>query len=69
MEHRLGTLEREENAPVAVLYGACELSNSTWKLAGSDGNKVRHVTVIAGDLGQMQAAFRPGRQGTHGELL
>jgi transposase len=57
MEHKQGTLDREESAPVAVLYVAFELSNSTWKLACSDGSKLRHVTVTAADLGQMQAGI------------
>jgi transposase len=39
------------------LYVAFELANSTWKLACSDGNKLRHVTVTAGDLPQVQRAI------------
>jgi transposase len=57
MTHKQGTLDRKENAPVAVLYVAFELSNSTWKMACSDGSKLRHITVTAGDLSQVQKAL------------
>jgi hypothetical protein len=40
-----------------VLYVAFELGNSTWKLACSDGRKVRHVTVTARDLDQVELAL------------
>ena len=40
-----------------VLYVAFELANSTWKMACSDGSKLRHVTVTAGDLAQVQGAI------------
>jgi transposase len=48
---------REQRAQVPVLYVAFELANSTWKLACSDGSKLRHVTVTAGDLAQVQGAI------------
>jgi transposase len=57
MDHKQGTLYREKSAPGRVLYVAFELSNTTWKLACSDGNKLRHVTVTAGDLAQVQRAI------------
>jgi transposase len=57
MEHRQGTLDGEQSAPVPVLYVAFELSNSIWKMACSDGSKLRHVTVTAGDLAQLQGAI------------
>lgn len=57
MEHKQGTLDREQSAPVPVLYVGFELSNSTWKMACSDGSKLRHVTVTAGDLAQVQGAI------------
>ena len=50
MDHKKRTLDGEKSAPVPVLYVAFELSNSTWKMACSDGSKLRHVTVTAGDL-------------------
>ena len=76
MDHKQVNQRREESVQVPGLYVAFELANSTWKLACSDGNKLRHVTVTAGDLAQVQrsacrsqAAFRFGRQGAHGKLL
>jgi transposase len=57
MDQKQGTLSRDKSAPGPVLYVAFELANSTWKLACSDGNKLRHVTVTAGDLPQVQRAI------------
>jgi len=57
MDHKQGNQSREESAQVPGLYVAFELANSTWKLACSDGNKLRHVTVTAGDLAQVQGAI------------
>jgi transposase len=57
MDQKQGTLNRGKNASGPVLYVAFELSNSTWKLACSDGNNLRHVTVPAGDLDQVQRAL------------
>lgn len=54
MDHEQGTLDGEKSAPVPVLYVAFELSNSTWRMACSDGGKLRHVTVPAGDLAHVQ---------------
>ena len=48
MDQKQGTLSRDKSAQVPVLYVAFELANSTWKLACSDGSKLRHVTVTAG---------------------
>jgi len=45
MDQKQGTLDRDKSAPVPVLYVAFELANSTWKLACSDGNELRLVTV------------------------
>lgn len=41
MDQKQGTLDRDKSAPGPVLYVAFELANSTWKLACSDGNKLR----------------------------
>jgi transposase len=57
MDHKQVNQSREQSAQVAGLYVAFELANSTWKLAGRDGNKLRHVTVTAGDLAQVQREF------------
>jgi transposase len=57
MDHKHGNQSREQSTRVPVLYVAFELANSTWKLACSDGNKLRHVTVTAGDLAQVRGAI------------
>lgn len=57
MDHKQGNQGREQSAQVPVLYVAFELANSTWKMACSDGSKLRHLTVTAGDLAQVQRAI------------
>lgn len=42
------------NTKEAVLYMAFELSNTKWKLAFSDGNKFRMVSIGSGDLRRLQ---------------
>ena len=39
---------------ITVLYIAFELSNSKWKLAFSDGSKIRYKTLTAANLAQLQ---------------
>lgn len=48
------TLRLKDTIKVAVLYIAFELSSSKWKLAFSDGSKVRYKTITAGNLAQLQ---------------
>jgi transposase len=62
MDHKQGNQSREQSAPGPVLYVAFELANSTWKLACSDGSKLRHVTVTAGDLAQVHGAVIGARR-------
>ncbi len=57
MDHKQGTSNREKSALVPVLYVAFELANSSWRLAYSNGSKLRHVTVPAGDLAQVQRSL------------
>ena len=57
MDHKQGNQSREQSAQRPVLYVAFELANSTWKMACSDGSKIRHVTVTAGDLAQVEGAI------------
>jgi hypothetical protein len=57
MDHKQGTLDREKSAPGPFLYVAFELANSTWKMACSDGDKLRHLSVTSGDLAQVQRAI------------
>jgi len=49
--------EKEITTELPVLYVAFELGNNTWKLACSDGRKIRQVTVTGRDLGQVQGAL------------
>ena len=64
MEKNQGTLRSEDITKLAVLYVAFELSNRKWKLAFSDGRKMRHATVDAGDLEQ----FLVGLSSTKGHF-
>jgi transposase len=48
------TLQLENSIKAAVLYIAFEFSSSKWKLAFSDGSKIRYKTVTAGNLAQLQ---------------
>jgi transposase len=48
------TLRKDDTTKQAVLYIAFELSNKTWKLAFSDGSKVRYVSTDARDLNKLQ---------------
>src|SRR3974377_580776 len=58
MDQKHVALEKGPTTNFAVLYVAFELGNSTWKMACSDGRKVRQVTVTARDLEQVQRALR-----------
>ncbi len=57
MDQKQATPEKEITPKFPVLYVAFELGNNTWKLACSDGRKVRHVTVTARDLNQVERAL------------
>src|SRR3974377_736801 len=57
MDQRRATPEKELTTRFPVLYVAFELGNSTWKMACSDGRKVRQVTVTARGLEQVQRAL------------
>ena len=54
MKKTQATLRREASTGLAVLYTAFELSNEKWKLAFSNGDKVRHVSVVARGLSQLE---------------
>lgn len=45
-----------------ILYLAMELSNKTWKLAFSDGSKVRQVNVPAGNVERLRAQVVMAKQ-------
>ena len=48
------TLQAQSTTTQDIMYIAFELSNSTWRLAFSDSNKKRHVTIKARDLKQLE---------------
>ena len=48
------TLRIKDSIKEAILYIAFELSSSKWKLAFSDGSKIRYKTITAGNLAQLQ---------------
>ena len=48
------TLRIKDIIKEAILYIAFELSNSKWKLAFSDGSKIRYKTITAANLAQLQ---------------
>jgi transposase len=49
------TLKRNNTTREAILYTAFELGNTTWKLAFSNGSKVRYVSTGARNVHQLQA--------------
>ena len=57
MDQKQTTPKKELTTRSPVLFVAFELGNSTWKMACSDGRKVRQVTVTARDLEQLQRAL------------
>lgn len=48
------TVRMEDTIKAPVLYIAFELSSSKWKLAFSDGSKIRYKALTAGHLAQLQ---------------
>jgi len=48
------TLKRENTTKEAVMYTAFELSDKKWKLAFSNGSKVRQISTDARDLNELQ---------------
>jgi len=54
MRKTQGTLKREDATKDTVMYTAFELSNKKWKLAFSNGSKVRYVSTDTRDLSKLQ---------------
>ncbi len=48
------TLKGEDTTKEAVMYTAFELRDKKWKLAFSNGSKVRHISTDARDLNGLQ---------------
>ena len=56
------TLQRKNNTKEEILHLAFELSNTKWKLASSDGKKVRSKTIDARNLEQLQEEIGRAKQ-------
>jgi len=56
------TLRIKDSIKEAILYIAFELSNSKWKLAFSDGSKIRYKAITAGNLAQLQVEMELAKQ-------
>jgi len=56
------TLGKNHSTKTAVLYMAIELSNRDWKLAFSDGKKMRYVGMDALKLYQLQKELEKARK-------
>jgi transposase len=56
------TLRIKDSIKEAILYIAFELSNSKWKLAFSDGSKIRYKAITAGNLAQLQVEIELAKQ-------
>ena len=48
------THKREDSTKEAIMYTGFELSDKKWKLAFSNGSKVRHISTDARDLNELQ---------------
>jgi transposase len=48
------TLKREDTTKETILYMPFEMSDTKWKIAFSDGNKKRLITMVARNLDQLQ---------------
>jgi hypothetical protein len=56
------TLRTKDNTKTAVLYIAFELSHRKWKLAFSNAEKMRTVTIEARNLEQLQAEINKAKK-------
>ena len=59
------TLQAQGTTDHDIMYIAFELSNSTWRMAFSDGNKKRHVTIKARDLKQLWVEIDKAKRRFH----
>jgi hypothetical protein len=60
------TIRQAESTAVRTLYVAFELSHATWKLAVTTdrGERARHYTVAAGDVGAALGKLERARAGS-----
>jgi len=59
------TLQAQSTTDQDIMYIAFELSNSTWRMAFSDGKKKRHVTIKARDLKQLEVEINKAKRCFH----
>ena len=59
------TLQPQSSTNQDIMYIAFELSNSTWRMAFSDGNKKRHVNIKARDLKQLGVEIDKAKRHFH----
>ena len=62
MKKNPGTLENDHNIKERILYMSFDLSEGKWKLAFSDGNKIRVVSIEARNLDQLQEEISKAKQ-------
>jgi len=70
MKQNQETLRIKDNIKEAILYIAFELSHLKWKLAFSNGEKMRTVTIEARDLDKLHAEIEKAKQrfGLEGQI-
>ena len=62
MKQTQETLRKEDSTKQKVLYIAFELGNTEWKLAFSDGSKIRYVSIDARKLYQVEREIERARK-------
>jgi transposase len=62
MKQTQETLRKEDSTKQKTLYIAFELSNTEWKLAFSDGSKIRYVSIDARKLYQVERGIERARK-------
>ena len=62
MKKTEGTLSKDDTKKVTVLYMAFELSHKIWKLAFSDGQKMRTVSMEARNLEVLQEEIEKAKK-------
>lgn len=61
MKNTQGTLNKDITIQGEYLYMSFDMGDTKWKMAFSDGNKKRHITIKARDLDQLQEEINKAR--------
>ena len=61
MKNTQGTLKKDITIQGEYLYMSFDMGDTKWKMAFSDGNKKRHITIKARDLDQLQEEINKAR--------